>query len=278
MRRGGEVERLELRDGARRLVDGVGAELRHRAVRRHALEARVELHRALVPDVRVVRGRLADQQRARLAQELGAREMLRADAAAFFRSGQHNHQAWRPGQSGRKGARREQDRGHAGLHVGSAAPKEAVALGLTGESVLGPGARAERDGVEVPGEAERRLCVRSAGTRDQAGAARLVFVVLDPQARFFEQRAGMPRAIALAAGRVDRVEGEERPGKRDGVGAGHGPMILTTACSGTMTARPARLVNGTNGWTTRRSVPTDCVWSWMIRSGDRWSCPAWRWR
>src|SRR5205085_7396843 len=87
--------------------------------------------------------------------------------------------------------------------------------------ILRPRARAERDGVEVAGEAERRLRIRSAGARNDARAPRLVLVVGDAEAHLLEQRAGLTRAVRLAARWVDRVEGKERAGERDGVGGAH---------------------------------------------------------
>src|SRR6266850_2176148 len=58
-------------------------------------------------------------------------------------------------------ARREQDRRHARLHVRRAPSVEPVAVGLAGEWVLRPRHRAERDSVDMTGEAERRLFLRS---------------------------------------------------------------------------------------------------------------------
>src|SRR5260370_2395017 len=95
MRRRAEVETLELGDGTRGLVDRVGAEMRHRTVRGDAIEAGVELDRALVPDVRIVGGRLADEHRTRFAEQLRTREMLRTDAAALLRRGEHDDDARR---------------------------------------------------------------------------------------------------------------------------------------------------------------------------------------
>src|SRR6266481_141152 len=121
MRRRAEVETLELGDGARGLVDRVGAKMRHRTVRGDALEAGMELDRALVPDVRIVGGRLADEHRTRFAEELRAGEMLRTDAAALLRGGEDNDDAWCAVQLFGKRARRQENGSHAGLHVGRTA-------------------------------------------------------------------------------------------------------------------------------------------------------------
>src|SRR5207248_361654 len=134
-------------------------------------------------------------------------------------------------------ARREQDRGDAGLHVGDTAAVEPVAVRFTGERILGPGTRAERHGVEMAGEAERRLCIARPRARHDARAPGLVFVVGDAEAPLAEQRAGVARAFLLAARRVDGVVGEERPGERDNVGGAHVANDTKTAV---VTARQRR--------------------------------------
>jgi hypothetical protein len=91
------------------------------------------------------------------------------------------------------------------------------------ENGLRPLARAERDHVEVPGEAQRRLRIRAAGASDDAGAAVGVLVVLDLVAPLLEHRAGVAGAIALAAGRVDGVEVQQGLGEGDGV---HAQILL----------------------------------------------------
>src|SRR5262249_42351295 len=154
----------------------------------------------LVPDQRIVGGRLADHDRARLAEQLRLGELLRADAAALFRGGEHDHHAGRAGKLLRHAPRRDQDRPHPGLHVRAAAAVELVARRLAGERIVRPLAGAERDHVEMAGEAERLLRVATAATGDDAGAAVGVLVVLDLVAPLLEHRAGVMRAIALAAG------------------------------------------------------------------------------
>jgi len=42
-------------------------------------------------------------------------------------------------------------------------------------------------------------------------------VVLDAEAPLLEERAGVPRAVALAARRIDRLEAQQRPREGDGV-------------------------------------------------------------
>src|SRR4029077_16286092 len=110
----------------------------------------------------------------------------------------------------------------AGLHVGGAAPVEAVAVGLARKGVARPRRRSERDGVDVPGEAQRGLGVRAARPRDHAGAPFGVLVVVDAESPGLEQRAGVARAGALLPRRVDGVEAQQVPRQRDRVAiAGH---------------------------------------------------------
>ena len=233
VRPGAELEFLQLRDRLRRLVDGVHAELRHRAVRRHALEGRVQLDRALVPDHRVVRGRLAHHDRARPAHQLRQRrEVPRADAAALLRRRQHQHDAGRAVQFFRKGLRGKQDRRDPRLHVGRTAPVQLVAFRLAREGVLRPLARAERHHVEMPRHAQRRLAARAAvgissRPRDDAGPAFLVFEKLDGKTPLLQQLSRHVRAVALPAGRVDGIEAKQVAGQRDGVR--HGSCLSFSA-------------------------------------------------
>src|SRR5262249_60388411 len=85
------------------------------------------------------------------------------------------------------------------------------------------GARADRHDVQMAGEAKRRLRVRSTRARDHAGAGVRILVIVDTVAPLLEQAAGIARAVALAAGRVDGVELKQRPGKANWVGCGVGP-------------------------------------------------------
>src|SRR3954470_7120543 len=101
---------------------------------------------------------------------------------------------------------REQNCRDPSLHVRSAAAEQPVAVGLALERILGPLARAERYDVEMPGEAKWRLVARPAGARDHAGAAFGELEIIDAEAPFLEQPAGVVRAVALAARRIDGVE------------------------------------------------------------------------
>ena len=166
----------------------------------------MELERALVADERVVRGRLADHDRARLAHQLRQLgEVARADAAVFLGGREHQHHARGALELVRETARREQDRRHAGLHVGGAATVQAVAVGLARERVARPGAGTERDDVQVPGEAQGRLAAVAARARDYAGAPGLKLVERDLESPAFEQLCGVPGAVGLLARGVDRV-------------------------------------------------------------------------
>ena len=118
-----------------------------------------------MPDERVVRGRLADHHGAGFAEELRPRELRGADAAALLGRGKDDHDAGRSVELLAECSGGEQDRGDAGFHIGCAAAVELVAVGLAAERIAGPGARAERHHVEVPGKAERRLAIRAPPAR-----------------------------------------------------------------------------------------------------------------
>jgi len=145
------------------------------------------------------------------------RQMVRADAPALLRRGEHDDDARRARKFLREVARREQDRRDARFHVGGAAPVEPVAVGFPCERVARPGPRAERYRVDMPGEAQGRPRIRAARARNDARAALGELVVGDAKAPLLEQRAEMPRAVALPARRIHRVESQQRPGQRYGV-------------------------------------------------------------
>src|SRR2546430_13675332 len=84
-------------------------------------------------------------------------------------------------------------------------------------SIARPRASAERHHVQVPGQAQRRLRRRSPRAGDHAGSRLGILVVLDAKAPLLEERAGVPRAVALAAGRIDRLEAQQRAREGDGV-------------------------------------------------------------
>lgn len=62
---------------------------------------------------------------------------------------------------------------------------------------------------------------RTTRARDHARAPLLVLVVLDQAALLLQDRLGIPRAVALLAGRVHRIEPQEILGKGDGVLGDH---------------------------------------------------------
>src|SRR5204863_7343175 len=129
-----------------------------------------------------------------LAEQRGAREVLRADTAALFGGRQNEHEARGTRKLFRKRSCRQQDCRNPGLHVGSAAAEQPVAIGLALERVPGPFARAERYDVQMPGEAKWRLVARPAGARDHAGAAFGELEIIDAEPPLLEQPAGVTRA------------------------------------------------------------------------------------
>ena len=158
-----EREAVETRDRPRDLVDRVLAEVRHRPVRGPALRERVEPHDALVRYARVVRRRLGDEERAGAAERaIRPRQRERAVAARLLAGAQHDLEPGAAAAERGDPLRRDHDRRRAALHVARPAAVEPVAVDLAAERVAGPVAAAERDRVEVPGEAQRgRVAVRA---------------------------------------------------------------------------------------------------------------------
>ncbi len=221
MRRLGEVERLQLRHRPRRLVDRIHSELRHRAMRRHPAEPGVKLERALVADVRIVRRGLAHDHRPRASEQLRLCQVVGADAPALLRRREHQDDSRRAGKFLCKAFCGEQHRRDARLHVGRPPSVQPIAPRFARERIARPGVGAERHDVEVAGEAQRRFRRRSPCASDHARSGLGVLVVLDAKAPIREQRADMPRAVALAAGRIDRLEAQQRARQGDGVVFAH---------------------------------------------------------
>src|SRR5688572_3200786 len=192
----------------------------------------MELERALVSDERIVRGRLADDDRAGAAHQLRQRsEVLRANAAVLLRRSENERDARRSFELACKRTGRDEHRRDARLHVGGAAAVQAVAVGFAAECVVHPFTRAERHDVEVTGEDERRLRIRSARARNEAGAAFSELVVLDAVAPFRQQRTRAFGAFALRAGRVDGLELQQRARELDGVGGHQSATSKGSLCS-----------------------------------------------
>src|SRR5712691_1326054 len=140
---------------------------------------------------------------------LRSRDMLRPDAPPLLLRREHEHYARRSGQLLRDAPSGEQHRREAGLHVGGAAAVQPVAVRLSAKGILGPFTGAERNDVEMSGQAERRLRIAPTRPRDHARARVLVLVVGDLEAPFLQHRTDDMRAVALAARRIDRVEAQQ---------------------------------------------------------------------
>ena len=160
----------------------------------------------------------------RVAQRaVGARERERAVAAGLLAGAQDDLEAGAAAPERRDALGRHDDRRHAALHVARAAAVQPVAVDLAAERVARPVAAAERDRVEVAGEAQRGgVAVRARPARDEARALRSAELVRDDvEARGLEaggQDVCRPRLVAR---RVDRLGADELPGELDDPVAGH---------------------------------------------------------
>ena len=221
----GKVEVLEVADHARHPVDGVVAHLGHRAVRGDARRLDLEPDQALVAHVGVVGGGLGHDDGAGPVQQLRVREEAGPLAADLLARGDDQDDAGAPGEPRRQLDRRRHEGRDAALHVGGAAAVEPVAVGLARERVLRPRLGAQRDGVDVAGEADRGPVRVAADLRDEARAALRELVVGRAESRGLEDRAQVAGAGALHARRVDRVEGEQLPGEPPGIDAGLHPRF-----------------------------------------------------
>src|SRR5690606_5132566 len=114
--------------------------------------------------------------------------------------------------------------------------------GLAGERIARPGARAERDHVDVAGEAQRAPGVARAQAGDDARALVLVLEVLHREAPFLEHRADAARALALPSGRVDGIEVHELAREGQDVGS-HACMIRRLRCASCMATRMAKNIS-----------------------------------
>ncbi len=187
----------------------------------------LEPREALVADIGIVRRGLGHDDGAGAVEQLVVGEVLGALAADLLARGDHEHQAGPARELGCQLQRRDDEGRDAALHVGGAAAVHAVAVGLARECVVLPRRGAERHHVDVAGEADRRTAVAYADLRDEAGACLGELVVGDAEARLLQQRSQPPRASALHARWVDRVEGEQlaREGARIEAG-GHPARVL----------------------------------------------------
>ena len=198
-------------------IDGVLAQVRHRAVRGLPARDRVRPHDALVRDARVVRRRLGHQHR---AARRPARPP-RGPAPARPRSRSPRPRTARARAPSRRAAsqplRRDHDRRRPALHVARAAPEQAVAVGLAGERVDRPVGAPQRDGVEVAREAQRRAVTGEAG--HQRGPPGGELVGGDREPGRLQPRRQQRRGLLLVTRWVDGPDLDELAGELDDVGA-----------------------------------------------------------
>ena len=210
MRRRREVEVLQDSHRARGLVNRVVAAFRHRAVRGHAGRARFEPQRALVSDERIIRRRLADQQRADAAEQVRLlREERRAAAAALLVRGQHERDAGRLPQPLGKRNRGDDECRNAAFHVARSTSVQPSAFEARAERVALPCSAPERHRVHVTGEPERWPIVVATDPSDDAGARRRKRRIVHIESGALQQLAEITRARFFRAGRIDRVERQQ---------------------------------------------------------------------
>ena len=135
-------------------------------------------------DIRIVRRRLRDDDRAGAIEELAVGEELRALAADFLARGDDEHDAGAARELLREIHGRDDEGRDAALHVGRAAPIQPVTVDLARERVVCPGLGAERHDVDVAGEAQRRAAgLVRADRRDEARAPFGELVIGDRESR-----------------------------------------------------------------------------------------------
>ena len=167
-----------------------------------------------------------------------AGERQRALAARLLGGAQHDLQPGVPAPERGHALGGHDDRRDAALHVARAPPVQAVAVDLAREGVARPVGAAERDGVEVPGQAQGRRVARAPGpARDEARAALVQIEAAHLEARRLQARAGDRRRPGLVPGRVDGVDGDQLAGELDDARA-HEPFMT---CIVAVAAAPARL-------------------------------------
>src|SRR6185436_15782610 len=161
---------------------------------------------------------LGDEERPGPAEgAVGAGQRERAVAARLLAGAQDDLEPGAAAAERGDPLRRDHDRRRAALHVARPAAVQPVAVDLAAEGVAGPVAAAERDGVEMPGEAQRgRIAVGARPPGDEAGAVRPAeLVAAHLEARGLEAGGEEVRRPRLVARRVDRVRPDELPRELD---------------------------------------------------------------
>ena len=229
MTRGGPVSKIEIVRGWQSLWPPCrwrSHRARASTVRGHALEARVELERALVADQRVVRGRLADHHRTRSPSSwvlASCAEPTQPPSSAAVST------MTTPGvpASCREAARRDRNAATPDF-MSERRGRRACRRRLRRRT--GPCSTARE-----PSGTTSRWPVRQSGDSCPDRRARAttlvrlsgVFEGLDVENPIPSAAAGHVGAIALAAGRVDGVEAKEIAGQRNSVLVGHGGIIAS---------------------------------------------------
>src|SRR5579859_7554961 len=143
-------------------------------------------------DEGVVRRGFAYDDGARAAQRTAFMNEVKGTlATCLFSRGNHQFETGRVHQLVRKIQRRYDERSHAAFHVARSTSVKFAASGLGGERIHLPLCRSERNGVDMPGEAQRRLVCIATGGRDDARALRRQFMVIDPETALLQQRTKM---------------------------------------------------------------------------------------
>src|SRR6266849_3506614 len=142
--------------------------------------------------------------------------------------------------------------GHPALHIARSATVEPSVQDLAAEWISRPRRPAQRHGVDVPGERERRIGGSAFNFRHQARAVGCELVELDGKASGFEQVREVFGASSLGMGGIDGVESKQFLSQLDCSGRkvhARAPPVLPKYASFT---RSSRASSAAVPWATTR--------------------------
>src|SRR3954452_11456481 len=135
--------------------------------------------------------------------------MERAFATDFLTGSDHEHDAACLARLRGHAADRGNKGGNTALHVSCAAAIELAIDDVARERIKIPRSITERNGIDMAGEAKRRLSVVAANSGDQVGPVLAEAVHGSGEARGSQNILEVPDAGEFAAGRIDRVESDQ---------------------------------------------------------------------
>ena len=148
------MKMLEGRDCPRRLVNGVVPTLRHRPMRGHTLRLGVKPERALVTDVWIIRCRLTHDDGAGPAERALLANQVEGAYTTDFLTGRYDQfKTWRSLELCRQRDGRSDKRGHTAFHITGTSSVKPTLIRFAGERILAPCSRAERNRINVSGQA-----------------------------------------------------------------------------------------------------------------------------